>query len=170
MGMAVTTLGLSVYSHTSDTYMWRMLHGFASSWLPLLCVTIFTLAEPMGLGSLPFLYSAEFYPSELRSLLSGVTIGLANLEMFLVVKTFPNMNHAMGGSHGTFWLYGGICFVAVIFTLFYVPETKGKTLQEIEGYFGHKENLHVTPYVTPSATPSSTKRAAFTNPSLQFTL
>jgi hypothetical protein len=44
------------------------------------------VADPLGLGSIPFLYSAEFFPTEMRSILSGVTAGLANLEMFLVVK------------------------------------------------------------------------------------
>ena len=55
-------------------------------WLPVLCVVVFSVADPLGLGSIPFLYSAEFFPTEMRSILSGVTAGLSNLEMFLVVK------------------------------------------------------------------------------------
>ena len=55
-------------------------------WLPVLCVVLFSVADPLGLGSIPFLYSAEFFPTEMRSILSGVTAGLSNLEMFLVVK------------------------------------------------------------------------------------
>ena len=55
-------------------------------WLPVLCVVVYSVADPLGLGSIPFLYSAEFFPTEMRSILSGVTAGLSNLEMFLVVK------------------------------------------------------------------------------------
>lgn len=55
-------------------------------WLPVACVVLYSVADPLGLGSIPFLYSAEFFPTEMRSILSGVTAGLSNLEMFLVVK------------------------------------------------------------------------------------
>ena len=176
MGCSLIVLGLAIYSHedaTAGNLHALMGHAY---WLPLLCVTLYTLADPLGLGSVPFLYSAEFFPSEMRSILSGLTISLANLEMFLVVKTFPAMMNstAMGG-HGTFWLYAGVCFATIIFTLLFVPETKGKSLQEIEGFFAHKESLHVTPYVTPLATPSSKKRNSnrqeqYPHLSIQFTL
>ena len=61
-------------------------------WLPVLCVVLFSVADPLGLGSIPFLYSAEFFPTEMRSILSGVTAGLSNLEMFLVVKVNYRVN------------------------------------------------------------------------------
>ncbi len=173
MGLSLSVLGLSVYSHAPEHEPHAGLHRLMEEayWLPLLCVTFFMVADPLGLGSIPFLYSAEFYPSEMRSFLGGVTIGLSNLEMFLVVKTFPHMSHMMG-SHGAFWLYAGVCFAAIVFVLFFIPETSGLTLQEIEGHFSHKENKHVTPFVTPSATPGSVKRgiAPYPHASLQFTL
>lgn len=171
MGCSLIVLGLSIFSVEATRNPLHHLMGNAY-WLPLLCVTLYTLADPLGLGSVPFLYSAEFFPSEMRSILSGITIGLANLEMFLVVKTFPTMMSSTMGGHGTFWLYAGVCFATIIFTLFFIPETKGKSLQEIEGFFAHKESLHVTPYVTPSATPSTKKRGTQPYPhlSIQFTL
>ena len=175
MGVSLSILGLSVYSHSHVDHHTPHagLHLLMEEayWLPLLCVTFFMISDPLGLGSIPFLYSAEFYPSEMRSFLGGVTIALSNLEMFLVVKTFPNMSHMMG-SHGAFWLYASVCFAAIIFTLFFIPETKGLSLQEIEGHFSHKENKHVTPYESPSTTPGSVKRglAPYPHASLQFTL
>jgi len=126
MGVSLIVLGLSVYSHEKPDSATHMLSELG--WLPLLCVVVYMLADPVGLGSIPHLYAAEFYPSEMRSFLSGITAGLANLEMFLVVKTFPGMNAAMG-AYSTFWLYSGVCFAAVVFTLFFIPETKGKSLQ-----------------------------------------
>merc|ERR1712080_433568 len=78
----------------------------------------------------PFLYMGEFYPSQMRSLLSGVTIGISNLEMFVVVKTFPNLTNTMGDS-GTFWLYAGFCFVTILYTLVWIPETKGRSLEDM---------------------------------------
>ena len=45
--------------------------------------------------------------------------------------TFPYLNKALG-SYGTFWLYGIVCVLGYIFVFKYLPETKGKTLEEIE--------------------------------------
>ena len=36
---------------------------------------------------------------------------------------------------GTFWLYGAVCLVGTIYTIFFVPETKGKTIEEIQQMF-----------------------------------
>jgi len=152
MGAAMSILGLAMYSHETGIFNLDTV-----PWLPLICIILYMLADPMGVGSVPFLYLGEFYPSEMRSLLSGVTIGLSNLEMFIVVKTFPNLTHMVGDS-GTFWMYAGFCFVTILYTLIWIPETKGRSLQDIESYFGHKENLHVTPLPTPVGSPATVKR------------
>ena len=167
MGVCMSVLGLAMYSH--ETGLIASLD--AVSWLPLLCVTVYMLADSIGLGAVPFLYVAEFFPSEMRSVLSGITLGLANLELFVVVKTFPNLTVSMGDS-GTFWLYGVCCFLTIIFTLIWIPETKGRTLGDIEKYFSYKENLHVTPLPTPVGTPATAKRglAPYPHLSIQFTL
>ena len=83
--------------------------------------------------------------------------GLSNLEMFIVVKTFPNLTNMVGDS-GTFWLYAAFSFVMIVYTLVWIPETKGRTLQDIEAYFSYKENLHVTPFATPVQSPATTKK------------
>jgi len=156
MGVSMSILGLAMYSHETGLF-----HSLDSiSWLPLLCVTLYMLADPMGVGSVPFLYVGEFYPSEMRSVLSGITIGLSNLEMFLVVKTFPTLTHTMGDS-GTFWLYAGFCLVTILYTLVWIPETKGRSLQDIEAYFGYKESLHVTPLPTPVGSPETIRKSEY---------
>ena len=63
--------------------------------------------------------------------MGGMTVALSNLELFIVVKTFPNLEELMG-DHGVFWLYAFACFCAIIFTLSYVPETKDKELAKVE--------------------------------------
>ena len=97
--------------------------------------------------------------------------GLSNLNMFIVVKTFPGLTNMVGDS-GTFWLYSSFCFVMILYTLVWIPETKGRSLQDIEQYFNYKENLHVTPYATPVSTPNTVKKGL--NPAyqagIQFTL
>jgi len=166
MGTSMSILGLAMYSHESGLYS----NLEAMVWLPLVCITIYMLADPIGVGSVPFLYLGEFFPAETRSILSGITVGLSNLNMFIVVKTFPGLTNMVGDS-GTFWLYSAFCFVMILYTLVWIPETKGRSLQDIEQYFNYKENLHVTPFATPVSTPNTVKRSL--NPhqaGIQFTL
>lgn len=167
MGTSMSILGLAMYSHESGLYS----NLEALVWLPLVCITIYMLADPIGVGSVPFLYLGEFFPAESRSILSGITVGLSNLNMFIVVKTFPGLTNTVGDS-GTFWLYSVFCFVMILYTLVWIPETKGRSLQDIEQYFNYKENLHVTPYATPVSTPNTVKKGL--NPAyqagIQFTL
>jgi facilitated trehalose transporter len=166
MGTSMSILGLAMYSHESGLYS----NLEAMVWLPLVCITIYMLADPIGVGSVPFLYLGEFFPAETRSILSGITVGLSNLNMFIVVKTFPSLTNMVGDS-GTFWLYSSFCFVMILYTLVWIPETKGRTLQDIEQYFNYKENRHVTPFATPVSTPNTVKRGLDRHQAgIQFTL
>ena len=63
----------------------------------------------------------------MRCLMGGLTVAISNLELLLVVKTFPNLDEFLG-KYGIFWLYACGCFGAIIFTLSYIPETKDKDL------------------------------------------
>ena len=56
--------------------------------------------------------------------------GIQWLANFVVSMTFLPILHALGG--WTFALYGGMCFVALVFVIFYVPETRGVPLEVIE--------------------------------------
>jgi hypothetical protein len=55
---------------------------------------------------------------------------------FLVSVTFLSLVGAIGSAF-TFWLYGLICIVTLLFCLFIVPETKGRSLEEIETYWAN---------------------------------
>ena len=48
--------------------------------------------------------------------------------MLIPLQTFPAMNDMMG-SHGSYWVYAGVCFATIVFVLLFIPETKGKSLQ-----------------------------------------
>jgi len=152
MGTSLVVLGFCMYSRVKAGVMGDM---SSLDWLPLACVIVYMVAAPLGLCSIPFMYIAELYPAEMRSLLGGLTIALSNLELFLVVKTFPMLESVIG-DHGVFWVYAGACFLAIVFTLSYIPETKDKSLLQVESKFERqRKTLRASPWVSPIPSPSA---------------
>lgn len=76
----------------------------------------------------------ELYPMKVRGLVGGMTTMMAHTFVFLVVKTYPKLAMLVE-RHGAFLIYGCISVIGTIFFYFFLPETKGRTLQEIEDYF-----------------------------------
>jgi MFS family permease len=77
---------------------------------------------------------SEIYPLRIRGTAMSVA-SIANWgSNFLVALTFPVLLANLGGA-GSFWLFAALGIVAWFFVYFWVPETKGKTLEEIEASF-----------------------------------
>lgn len=165
MGISTMVLGFLMFSKEHSIQIPALT---SIEWLPLFCVTTFMLADSIGLGSIPYIYIGEFFPSDLRSFLSGVTVSFANLMMFIAVKTFPSLCTTIGDS-STFWIYSSVCFFATIFTVVFIPETRGKSLQDIEEFFGQRIQPRPSSpqYVSPRDSPLLSPR--YPRISLQFT-
>ena len=85
----------------------------------------------VGLGPIFWLLISEIYPTTVRGQamsLSSVIIWVSDL---LVTMTFLSLVESLG-ARASFWLYAGACLVALVFSARMVPETKGRTLEEIE--------------------------------------
>eukprot|EP00037_Helgoeca_nana_P019693 m.193101 g.193101 ORF g.193101 m.193101 type:complete len:531 (+) comp24970_c0_seq1:178-1770(+) len=89
----------------------------------------------LGLGAIPWLMCSEVFPLKYRAPASSLMTLLNWTLSFIITKTFQSMVCSPLQSYGTFWFYGGICILGVLFVLTKVPETRGKTLEEIETYF-----------------------------------
>jgi predicted MFS family arabinose efflux permease len=85
----------------------------------------------MTLAPITWVVLSEIFPNRVRSSAMAVATTALWIASFLLVIRFPVLNEALG-THGTFWLYAGICFLGFLFILKYLPETKGKTLEEVE--------------------------------------
>ncbi|KAG5860680.1 hypothetical protein JTB14_006689 [Gonioctena quinquepunctata] len=101
------------------------------SWLPILCLVIYTVTFNIGFGPLPYTVTSEILPSNVKFFLATVSGFMLWLVSFIVTKFFNDLNSALGRG-GTFWLYAAFSFVALLFIIFVVPETKGKSFQEIQ--------------------------------------
>ena len=102
--------------------------------LTVTSVLLYIMFFAIGLGPGFWLLAAEIFPLEVRSLGMGIAT-LANWGANLAVSlTFPILLRSLGGS-GVFSLYAFFSVIAWVFIKGYVPETKGKTLEEIEAYW-----------------------------------
>jgi len=99
--------------------------------LAVLTLVAFLIAFALGLGSIPWVLISEIYPLRIRARAIGIMLFLSWLSCFLIVFAFPRFLAFLGPAW-TFTLYTAIaCFG---WGLFYriIPETKGKTFEEIE--------------------------------------
>jgi MFS transporter, SP family, xylose:H+ symportor len=101
--------------------------------LLILLITLCTIAcYALSLAPVTWVLISEIFPNRIRGLGVSISVSALWLASFLLTFTFPILNHGLGTA-GTFWIYGAICMAGFLFVLARVPETKGKTLEEIEG-------------------------------------
>ena len=107
------------------------------NWLPSVFLYFYVFIGTFGILTLPFAMVAEMYPQKNRTFASGITMSLAFLMSFANIKTFSTVFDYFGNI-AVFSFYAIVALIGVFFGLFVLPETKGKTLLEIEEYFKSK--------------------------------
>ena len=100
-----------------------------------LAVLLFTLCSlgcyAMSLAPITWVLISEIFPNRIRGAAISVAVSALWIACFILTYTFPILNGALGTAK-TFWLYAAICFAGFVFVFFKVPETKGKSLEQIE--------------------------------------
>lgn len=102
--------------------------------LPVLAVVGFLFMGNVGYGTLIWVVTAELLPPKVRSVANSVIICFAFVTGFIVAKTFVDLA-ANIGFDGTIFLYGGISVLGAFMTFIFVPETRNKSLEEIQMHF-----------------------------------
>ncbi|XP_070811707.1 solute carrier family 2, facilitated glucose transporter member 8 isoform X1 [Pituophis catenifer annectens] len=111
-----------------------MEEGHPLAWLAVLSMSFFIMGFALGWGPIPWLVMSEIFPLRARGIASGACVLTNWLMAFLVTKEFHDLMVLLT-PYGTFWLFSSTCLLNVIFTIVCVPETKGKSLEEIEAHF-----------------------------------
>ncbi|XP_067634104.1 facilitated trehalose transporter Tret1-like [Eurosta solidaginis] len=126
-GMSVCMLLLAANCH------WPMI----GERVPLLAIFAFILHiifSTFGLLTLPFLMISEVFPQRVRGSANGFTLSFGIVFSFGVVQLYPTVESLIGTAY-TFAGFGVITFGGLVFVFLFVPETRGRTLLEIENYF-----------------------------------
>lgn len=128
MSLALGILGIStLFFHAPD-------------WLLLSCLCLFMVAYSASWGMVVWVVLAEIFPLQVR----GTALGIASTCLWLaniaVSLSFPLLLDLIG-TGALFLLYGAIGVLAFLFVYQYVPETKGKSLEQIEGEIMSKNTV-----------------------------
>lgn len=99
----------------------------------LICIILFIAAFSMAMGPITWLFCSEIFPSKIRGRAMSAAALAIWVSCYIVAQTFPMLNDSPSvGPAKTFWVYAAVSLVSFIFVLLMIPETKGKTLEEIE--------------------------------------
>ncbi|HWF35845.1 MAG TPA: MFS transporter, partial [Solirubrobacteraceae bacterium] len=122
-GMAVALGGLGL--------AFLLPQGVLQSWLSLACLVTFIMAFAVGMGPVFWILIAEIFPPALRA--SGASLATATnwLAYFAVGLGFLPVARAIGET-AMFWVFAGVCLFVLAFAKRYVPETKGRTFEEVD--------------------------------------
>jgi len=125
--MLLGCLGVG-FSHLAASFAYRQ--GLQGTWV--LVLTLCAIAcYAMSLAPVTWVLITEIFPNRVRATSVSISVAALWVASFVLTYTFPLLNRSIGTS-GTFLVYGSICFLGALFILFFVPETKGRSLEEIE--------------------------------------
>ena len=107
----------------------------ARAWYMLVLIVAAIACYAMSLAPITWVVISEIFPNRIR----GAAMSVAVLSLWVgctaLTFSFPRLNRSLG-AHGVFWLYGAICVLGFFVILRALPETKGKSLEEIERELG----------------------------------
>lgn len=108
--------------------------------LPLLILVLVAIAiYAMSLAPIVWVILSEIFPNRIRGVAMSISTFALWIASALLVQTFPFLNEGLGTS-GTFWVYGVICALGFVFVKRRLPETKNKSLEEIEDLLTSDKN------------------------------
>ena len=125
--MIFGSIGLALNFILLGSAFFFHLKGVAVLALVVTAIAIYS----MSLAPIVWVILSEIFPNRIR----GAAMALATFALwiacFVLTYTFPLLNKSLGAA-GTFWVYSGVCILGFIFIALKLPETKGKSLEEIE--------------------------------------
>ncbi|XP_059148724.1 solute carrier family 2, facilitated glucose transporter member 8-like [Physella acuta] len=110
------------------------LNPFLNTWIPVFCLTFYIIGFSLGWGPIPMLIMSEIIPTRCKGAAGSVAIIASWGSAFIVTSQFSALQAVLGSS-GIFYIFSACCVCGIWFVAKYIPETKGKSLEDIEMYF-----------------------------------
>ena len=114
------------------------------NWMVFVSVYTYMAAFSIGVGAIPWLIMAEIFPNKIRSLGASIATTCNWIFAFIVTVTLDKMIASIQ-YYGVMWLFGGCCLMLTVFAFFFIPETKGKSFEEIQAWFETSSRFKLPP-------------------------
>ncbi|GAB3820849.1 D-xylose transporter XylE [Pontibacter rugosus] len=133
MGICITAVGTTAYLEITDSWILIFMLGYIANFA-------------LSLGPVVWVLLSEIFPNQIRGKAMAIAVAAQWISNFAVSQTFPMMmgnSYLMDNFHGgfPFWIYGAMCIVTILFVWKFVPETKGKKLEDMEALWRKKSDL-----------------------------
>lgn len=132
--MAVCLLALGTFFYAQE----KKWNTDEVGWVPLVSLSVYISVFSLGFGPIPGIMMGELFSPEAKGVALGIVCILASLLEFIVVKGFHNLKEWFQFGV-TFWIFAGNCLLGTLFVYFLVPETKNKSLQQIQDELNGKK-------------------------------
>jgi SP family arabinose:H+ symporter-like MFS transporter len=126
---ALLLIGAAIQTAALGAVGW-MFHVHAQGTPLLVAVVAYTGAFAMAMGPIPWVLISEIFPGRIRGRAVAVGVGTIWAACLVVAQTFPMLKEGLGPAK-TFWIYAACSLLSLVFVAVWVPETKGRTLEEI---------------------------------------
>ncbi|XP_076055625.1 facilitated trehalose transporter Tret1-like [Oratosquilla oratoria] len=138
MSLSLMGLGIFFYLKNNNSEL-----AATMSWLPIFTITAYVFGFSVGFGSIPWMILSELIPPNVKEWAVSIGAMINWSSSFVVTATFDPLKIALG-EFSAYFFYCGMNALAFVFCFLCVPETKGKTLEEIGAQFRKNETKHST--------------------------
>ncbi|KFB53723.1 AGAP009745-PA-like protein [Anopheles sinensis] len=155
----VSTTGMAICMFVSGLFTLWIKEGTTTlTWIPVVGLLLYVCSSMIGLLTIPWTMTAELFPTDIRGIAHSISYSMANLLMFFAVQSYRTITDLLGGAYAVQWMFAVVSVIGFFFALFFLPETHGKSLAEIEAFFaGKAPTTQRTPAAERAAKPSVTE-------------
>jgi sugar porter (SP) family MFS transporter len=121
MTIAMTTLGFTMNKPVEEV----------NTVIVLSAILLFVASFAISLGPVMWVLLSEIFPNKVRGIGMSLAAFFNSAISYSVAQVFPVEMRVFGPS-ATYFIFGGLAFLTLLFAVFYVPETKGKSLEQLE--------------------------------------
>jgi MFS family permease len=112
-----------------------------SGWELLVCILAYVSFFSVGMGGVYFVVVSEIFPTRIRGTAASLSVVVLWCGNYLISLLFPFMLAALGNI--TFYVFAFMCLLCFVFVFVFLPETKGKTLEDLEkSFFSEARIMH----------------------------
>lgn len=138
LGMAISAVGVALAFRLK-----------LPSTVSLVCIGGHVGSSMIGFLTLPWVMTSELFPLRFRGPLGGITTSLVQILTFAIIKLYPDLR-SLVGMEATMWMFSVVSLLGALFAMTILPETRGRSLDQIESGFSSKSTWNSDPQTLPN--------------------